>query len=426
MRKLIFAATLLLLLQACASSRPARTPLDEHAEDYVRLALALGEHDSDWVDAYYGPPEWREAVKSEKKSLSAIEEAAVLLYATVEQTPVPADRMLALRRNYLLEQLRAVTTKSRLLQGQKLSFDEESELLYGVAAPAREDAFFEEALQALEKELPGPGPLGERVEAYRKRFYIPADKLDAVFRAALQECRARTLRHVTLPKGEQFTVEYVTDKPWSGYNWYKGNYTSVIQVNTDLPMSISRAIDLACHEGYPGHHAYNALLEKNLVRDRGWVEYTVYPLNSPQSMIAEGTGNYGIEVAFPGKQRMEFERDVLFPLAGLDPAEGERFWRVTELSAKLGYASTEVSRRYLDGKMTRDEAQRWLERYGLVTAKRAAQQLDFTDRYRSYVINYTLGRDLVRSWVEQSGRGWDAFLELLTSPMLPSALTSSR
>ena len=100
---------------------------------------------------------------------------------------------------------------------------------------------------------------------------------------------------------ESFTVEYVTNKPWSGYNWYQGKYRSVIQVNTDLPIYIDRAIDLACHEGYPGHHVYNALLEQHLVRERGWVEFSVYALFSPQSLIAEGTANYGIEVAFPGR-----------------------------------------------------------------------------------------------------------------------------
>ena len=50
------------------------------------------------------------------------------------------------------------------------------------------------------------------------------------------------------------------------YNWYKGNLRSVIQVNTDLPLAVDRAIDLACHEGYPGHHVYNALLEQRLVK----------------------------------------------------------------------------------------------------------------------------------------------------------------
>ena len=130
----------------------------------------------------------------------------------------------------------------------------------------------------------------------------------------------RTLPHAELPAGESFTVEFVTNKSWSGYNWYQGNYRSLIQVNTDLPIYIDRAVDLACHEGIPGHHVYNALLEKHLMRDRGWVEASVYALFSPQSLIAEGTANYGIEVAFPGDERLAFERDVLFPAAGLKAA----------------------------------------------------------------------------------------------------------
>ena len=123
-------------------------------------------------------------------------------------------------------------------------------------------------------------------------------------------------------------MEYVTGKSWSGYNWYQGGATSLIQVNTDLPIYIDRAIDLAAHEGYPGHHVYNALLEENLVRGRGWIEFTVYALFSPQSLIAEGTANFGIDVAFPGPERVAFERDHLFPLAGLDPARADEYYAI--------------------------------------------------------------------------------------------------
>src|SRR5205814_3598449 len=176
----------------------------------------------------------------------------------------------------------------------------------------------------------------------------PKDKLDAVFKAAIDGCRSRTLEHMTLPPNESFTVEYVTNKSWSGYNWYKGGFSSLIQVNTDLPIYIDRAIDLACHEGYPGHHVYNALLEQHLVKERGWTEFTVYPLFSPQSLIAEGTANYGIEVAFPGHERVEFEKSRLFPLAGLDPKRAAEYYEVQALVDELSYAGNEPARRDLD------------------------------------------------------------------------------
>ena len=170
-----------------------------------------------------------------------------------------------------------------------------------------------------------------------------------------------------LPDTESFTVEYVTNKPWSGYNWYQGGYRSVIQVNTDLPIYIDRAIDLACHEGYPGHHVYNALLEQRLVRERGWVEFSVYALFSPQSLIAEGTANYGIEVAFPGEERTAFEREVLYPLAGLDVSQAAMYSRVQALVDKLAYSGNEAARKYLNGEIDRAGAADWLSRYAMMS-----------------------------------------------------------
>ena len=53
----------------------------------------------------------------------------------------------------------------------------------------------------------------------------------------------------------------------------------------------------------------------------------------------------------------------------------------------------------------------------------------FFDAYRSYVINYNLGEDMVRDWVEAQGgtaenpaRRWQVFAELLASPRLPADL----
>ena len=247
--------------------------------------------------------------------------------------------------------------------------------------------------------------------------------MSRVFDRAIAECRGRTLAHVRLPADEQFTVEYVTGKPWSGYNWYQGGFRSLIQVNTDLPIYIDRAIDLACHEGYPGHHVYNALLEQHLVRERGWVEFTIYPLFSPQSLIAEGTANYGIEVAFPGAERLAFERDALFPVAGLDPSQAESYARVRTLVDRLAYAGNEAARRYLNGEIDRAAAAAWMSRYAMSSPKAAEQRTHFFDTYRSYVINYNLGKDLVKQFVEsRRGNRWDEFAKLLASPRLPSGL----
>ena len=398
------------------------------AESYVRLALALGEHDPSYVDAYYGPPEWREQAKARKQSLDSIRVEVDALQRDLAKThPDTADSLVPLRHEYLVKQLRAMKGRLEFLDGKRVPFDEESAILYDAVAPTLREQHFKEVVARLDRELPGKGPIPARFEAFRARFTIPRERLDTVFRTAIAECRARTARYIQLPPDESFTVEYVTGKPWSGYNWYQGGYRSVIQVNTDLPIFIDRAVDLACHEGYPGHHVYNLLLERELVRNRGWKEFTVYPLFSPQSLIAEGSANYGITMAFPDDERVQFEREHLFPLAGLDPAGAERYYRVMALQKQLAYAGNEAARKYLNGQIDSAAAARWLTSYALMEPARARQRVRFFDTYRSYVINYNLGEDLVREYVERMAGGdqarhWKAFAGLLSSPRLPSGL----
>jgi hypothetical protein len=171
------------------------------------------------------------------------------------------------------------------------------------------------------------------------------------------------------------------------------------------------------------------LLEKNLVRDRGWVEFSVYPLFSPQSLVAEGTANFGIDVAFPSQERLAFERSTIFPAAGLDPAGAAEYYDVLALVDRLSYAGNEAARRYLNGQLDAQGAASWLERYALYSAPRAAQRVRFIDQYRSYVINYNLGKDMVKRYVESKGgtaanapARWQIFEQLLSSPRLPSGL----
>ncbi len=423
-----------------ASSGGARAAdgMNAVAERYVRLVLALGQHDPDYVDAFYGPTEWKTQAEKEKKSLDAIGVEAAELNATLTKIPDAAtsgDEMAQLRREYLQKQISALVARVGILKGEKLKFDDESRALYDAVAPTYRqsgsdpDSHFGEIIAQLEKKIPGNGPLWQRYEEWRKPFLIPKERLDTVFQAAIKECRARTLAHVSLPPNESFTVEYVTNKPWGGYNWYKGNFHSVIQVNTDLPTYIDRAVDLAAHEGYPGHHVYNSLLEKNLVRDRGWVEFSVYPLFSPQSLVAEGTANFGREVAFPTKaERIKFEKEVLFPAAGIDSKRADEYYAVHDLMKQLDYAVNEAARRLINGEIDENAAVQWLQKYAVMEPARSKQRIKFIQRYRSYVINYNLGEDMVRRYIEKrSGtdpeKRWSEFAKLLSSPRLPSGLT---
>jgi hypothetical protein len=427
MKWLFLLATL--LLGACVSAWPARDSLDSIARDYVKLQLAIGEKEEGYIDAYYGPPEWQAEAKAAPRPLPELAARAGVLSVRLRSlADARLDPMERRRRDFLLAQLRAASTRLRMIQGEKLAFAEEAEGLFGVRPDLKPLSSYDPLLAGLERLVPGPGPLAQRVEAFQNRFTVPNDRLKPVFDAAIAECRRRTLGHIALPPNERFTLEFVTGKSWSGYNWYKGDASSLIQVNTDLPTRISRAVDLGCHEGYPGHHVYNALLEEKLAKGRGWVEYTIYPLYSPQSFIAEGSANYGIELAFPAAQKLRFETEILYPLAGLPIAQAPAYAALQEAMKDLAGARFTIARDYLEGRIDRARAVELVQKYQLVSKARAEQSVRFTEQYRSYVINYGLGLDMVRSAVERAGADpaerWAAMEKLLSEPTLPKDLTT--
>ncbi|HEX8669950.1 MAG TPA: hypothetical protein VF727_16405 [Allosphingosinicella sp.] len=427
MRPVLLILPLLLLLSACAGLDSRGDTLDRIAADYVRMQLEAGEREAGYIDAYYGPSEWQAAAKAAPRSPAALTVAAAALASRARAIePARLDPMERRRRDFLLAQLRAAETRLRMMNGQKLSFADEAEGLFGVRPQLKPLSTYDPVLARLESLVPGPGPLAERVDAYQARFTIPADRLRPVMDAAIAECRRRTLEHIALPPEERFTLEFVTGKSWSGYNWYKGQATSLIQVNTDLPVRIGRAVDLGCHEGYPGHHVYNMLLEQKLAEARGWVEYTVYPLYSPQSFIAEGSANYGIDLAFPAQERLRFETGTLYPLAGLPPADAPRYLALMEATEALAGARFTIAADYLEGRIARARAVELTQKYQLVSKARAEQSVAFIDQYRSYVINYGLGEEMVRTWVEAAGPSqearWRRMAQLLSEPTLPSDL----
>jgi hypothetical protein len=419
-----------IILLGCTrpSPRPDPSALDPIASRYVSLVLAMGAHDPDYVDAYYGPDSIRTKALAESLSVRQIRAAADSLTSRLgDSVPHYADSLVALRHGYLRTQLGALSARARMLAGERLSFDQEARALYDAVPPHFSDAHFDSLLARLDSLVPGREPLARRYQRFRDRLMIPPSRVDTVFKTAIAACRARTLAHLALPPGERFDLEYVKGTSWNAYNWYKGGYRSLIQVNLDFPIPVDRAIDLACHEGYPGHHVYNARLEQALVKGRGWREFTVYPLFTPQSLIAEGSANFGIDMAFPAVERTAFERDSLFPLAGLDTALAGRNAAVREVVERLNYARNEVARRYLDGDLDSAASAAAMRRYWLITPEAAAKTLRFIDTYRSYVINYNLGRDLVAEWVAREGGPsaegrWRVFGELLSSPRLPHDL----
>ena len=428
-RPLLALALAAIALGACQrEAQPAgQDGLDAIAREYVLLSLTIGEKEEGYIDAYYGPAELQAKAKTDAvgQDLDALARRTEELRKKLEEVSSD-DQMEARRAKFLAAQLTAAATRLRMLKGEKLSFDEEAKGLFSVVPELKPLSSYDPVLERIEKLVPGNGDLADRVDAFQDRFNIPKQRLKPVFDAAIGECRRRTLEHIQMPKDERFDMAFVTGKSWSGYNYYQGNAHSRIEINTDLPIRLSRAVNLGCHEGYPGHHVLNALLEERLTKGKGWIEFSVYPLYSPQSLIAEGSANYGIDLAFPGDDQLNFETKTLYPLAGLPTSQAADFLALNRAMQDLSGARFTIARDYLEGRIDEAEATRLTRKYQLVSAERAKQMTDFTKQYRTYVINYGLGQDVVRAYVEAAGADpkarWARMERILSEPTLPSDL----
>jgi len=428
MRNLL-ALLFIVLSTSCAQEAPMTVAeqLSPVAEQYVRLALALGEHDSDYVDAYFGPPEWREQAREQQQILAEIAAKADALIARLEGLDAAsAEPLLVLRHDYLLSHLRSLATVARLRDGLSLSFDEESRLVYGFVAPSFPQEHYAAVLERLDEVLPGDGPTHERYRSFRQQYRIPDGRVRAVVGAGLDECRKRTKQHMTLPEGESFALEFVNGEPWGAYNWYQGDGQGLIQINLDRPKHLGTSITLGCHEGYPGHHAFSSLLEQNFLIDRGWIEFSVLPLFSPQGIVFEGSGDLAAAVAFPGADRGQFLRETILPLAGIEGVDLDALETVRGLMEEKRYASIEAARNYLDGNWSKAATADWLTTFGLISPEDMGAWFGFTERYRAYRINYVLGEDLVTTFVRTENPDgdaegdWQALQKLLSLPPTPA------
>lgn len=390
--------------------------LQAQAEDYVRLGLSLAAHDPKAVDAWFGP-EALDVRGDKPRPLAELEaEAQVLLDAVLSDAVAhPSER-----RQRLAGKLRRLVALLQVMQQPKfLTFEEEARRVYDITLGGSLSAQDREAVkQQLEALLPGSGSIAFRVASFRSQFIVPADRRERVFQRALEECRARTVKHWKLPQNEHLQVEW-TRQVDAAWHRYEGNGRSLLQLNPLALAFIGSMIDVACHEAYPGHHAQFLVLEAEAGEQGLTVEEQLVLLRSPESVLREGAAHYGVELAFPPEERLAFERDVLFPLAGLPAERAETYVQVHRHIGELALSVMPILRQYYDGELSFNSATYELEREALISSPQAL--LRFVDELGAYVSGYTVARDHLRHWLQsaESGREpWEALRQLLSEMQL--------
>lgn len=374
---------------ACANVPP---PLDDIGEGYVRAALQLAQHDPDLVEAFRGSealiPGPRVPVASIAAEIRALRSGIDLHAGDV------GNHRDKTRIDYLDAQLRALDFAAGRLLGKSTSIDEQARDEFAVAFSQPDLEVVRQTLAEVDRLLPGPGRTIDRVTAFRRRLIIPDDRKPAVMQIALDACREAAAPVIDLPEGEGVAIRFHKNMPWDAFARYAGSHRTTIEINDGGALDVSRALRLACHEGYAGHHAQHLLLDR-LFEQRGWPELRLTPAFGRHLLLMEGAAEAGADLALPAGRRTMLYRDRLFPAASLDAGDVETLVRLDDLLPLLLPVVTEVGRQYLDSRITQAQAVERLSSEALIS--NAAATLAFIERRRARALVYGEGRRVIYS-----------------------------
>jgi hypothetical protein len=385
---------------------------------YLALGLRLGRHIDGFVDAYFGPEALSDLVAGEPvvQASRLRAEAAELLVDL--DGGVDAEIIDASRRRWLRAQLVGLHTSARKLSGESIAYVDEVEWCYGVRPYFRDEESFAAAHRRLDEVLPGDGPMRDRIISWREAHAIPVEKLEPVLRSLAEDFRERTDRLFGLPEGEHIDWELAHDQPWSGFNYYLGDLRSRVAINTDLPVLSTSIAHLVAHEAYPGHHTEHSRKEAGLVRQRGWLEETIFCVGTPQCLMAEGLADLALEV-IAGDSPEQLVASHLRPL-GIE-YDGEVVAAVRAASESLDAVRANAAWLLHTDNAPVEDVVAYLERWGPMPAERAAKAVEFLTSpvWRAYISCYVEGLPLCRTWV---GGDPTRFARLLTEQFVPADL----
>lgn len=381
--------------------------------EYCLLGLRFDRLVDGFVDAYFGDEALRRQVAEEDKpDPRALARRADELRTELHSCDLTPDRV-----DFLDAQLAALEVSGRKLAGESIAFADEVEGYFQVRPEFGDQETYADAHAALDELLPGAGPVAERYRAYRAADEIRPERVRDGVLAFSSALRDRVRATYGLPESETVEYEIVGDKPWSGFNYYKGNFTSVVAINTDLPIRAADLPSLVAHESYPGHHTEHCRKERLLVDEGGRAEQAIFLVNTPECLMAEGLADLGLRAAVgdgwgPWATEVYADLGVRF--------DGERVERIGKALTPLASVRQDVVMMLHDRDASDDAAVAYLGRWGLVPEDRARKQLAFyrDPLWRAYTSTYVEGYRLLRSWLDAGGD----YRRLLDEPLTPRAI----
>lgn len=395
------------------------TDADTVIREYLLLGLRFDRIEEGYVDSYTGDPSLRAAVAAEPPPDPA--ELARRAGRLIDELPGSLDPQ---RADYIAAHLRALACAGRKFAGEDIGFVEEVHDYFDVDIVKGDPDQYREAHRKLDEALGGSGSLADRMQTYRSGEEIPPERLEECIHAFSSALRDRVRADFPLPDVETIVYEIVTDKPWSGFNYYEGDYRSTVAVNADLKQQMSGLPRLVAHESYPGHHTEHCRKEAGLVERRGQTEQTIFLVNTPQCLMAEGLADLALHAAI-GPQWGSWAAEIYADL-GLR-FDGERAEAISTASAALADVRQDAALMLHDEHRDVDDVVAFLQRWQLTSETRARQSLKFlaSPLWRAYTSTYVEGYRLLRSWLDARPADvtlTERFGRLLDEPLVPSAL----
>jgi hypothetical protein len=415
--------------------------LEGLARAYLRLALRLDRVLPGVLDAHLGDPSDAPAASEAARVADepapdpdALAREADRLRAELSGRADGADGADASRTAFLAAQLRACRVLAERAGGRDVGFVDEVERSFGVAVTVGDEDRYREAHRTLSGLLGGSGDLPSRLAAFRDGDRLAPEHLPVALPAAVRALRERTAATLGLPAGEDVTLEVVDAAPWSGFSRWIGPLRSAVTVNGGIGHRMTHLPLLVAHEAYPGHHTEHCRLAADPARLRARPERRVFLARTPQSLIAEGAAELGLEaVVGPGWGRWNAE---VMAAAGVpaDPDQGALGEAVETVMARLAPVRQDAALMLHDRHRPADEVVAHLRRWLLVDEPRARRMLEFLahPRWRTHTTTYVEGARLLRPWLlgpDTADEGGSSrgvvtarLAQLLDDPPTPAAL----
>lgn len=399
-------------------------PLDPISAEYVRLAFRMEPHIDGLIDAYDGPTEIRDAARADPATPADLVRDADALLERISTEDLALSRV-----DYLTAQVSALATLARKLAGEEIAYIDEVRQLFDVKAERVPDDDYAAAITTLDDVLPGVGPVPERLQRWKKQFEIPVDQARLAVDRIMDEVQLRTQRLVTLPDDESVEISFVSDKPWSGYNWYLGNARSLVEVNTDLPIRANALLNLMAHEGYPGHHTEHTLKEIRLYQERGYGEHAIQLINTPECVVSEGVATLAESMIFANGESSRWQTEHVWQPFGID-ADPAREARIVDAQWTLRSVGGNAALLMHQEGRPEEDVVRYLMEYGLATEEEARHRLRFIadPLWRPYIFTYHVGRDLLARWLDEAEANGESresrFVRLLEEQLTPGVIAN--